>query len=547
MTIFRSVLLAAAFTAAATGNWPGSSVKAQERKGPALEGAWQLAQAGRRGDAAEEDERKRRPGKEQRQEDRRDGPNHPEAQRNVKPPVKVMPAQGGQGAHGKGDDSRRKEPPRIEARPPTPPNAVRQDSQRRQEETSKKPPGFDPARPPVMPKVTGDQLRRKQEDDKGGKDRPAVKPLVPPKVIVEDPRRKQEPPPHKQPPRKEEVRPSVPPKTIVQDPHKGGDHGRKEARDERRDGRGSPFRRLDDLKGLRKERVEQGGRKVIEEPDRRIIVKEQGRTIIRHDESERFRRKFRDVREERRNGLRIATFVGPDGVHIISEYDEHDRLVRRYRRYRDGRIVVLIDNRRPRHHHHSGPGFMTGLIIGTLLNLPPPKIHIPREKYIVEYDRASYEDVYEALTAPPVEELEDRYTLDEILYNHSLRERMRRIDLDTITFDFGSWEVAPEQYPKLERIARAINRILERNPDEIFLIEGHTDAVGSEEDNLTLSDRRAETVAMILSEEFGVPPENLVTQGYGEQFLKIPTDGPERANRRVAVRRITPLLSRADY
>jgi OmpA-OmpF porin, OOP family len=40
-----------------------------------------------------------------------------------------------------------------------------------------------------------------------------------------------------------------------------------------------------------------------------------------------------------------------------------------------------------------------------------------------------------------------------------------------------------------------------------------------------------------------VPPENLTTQGYGEQHLKVPTDGPERANRRVTARRITPLLS----
>jgi outer membrane protein OmpA-like peptidoglycan-associated protein len=33
-----------------------------------------------------------------------------------------------------------------------------------------------------------------------------------------------------------------------------------------------------------------------------------------------------------------------------------------------------------------------------------------------------------------------------------------------------------------------------------------------------------------------------VTQGYGEQQLKVRTSGPERENRRVAVRRITPLL-----
>ena len=77
----------------------------------------------------------------------------------------------------------------------------------------------------------------------------------------------------------------------------------------------------------------------------------------------------------------------------------------------------------------------------------------------------------------------------------------------------------------------------------MFLIEGHTDAVGSDDDNLSLSDRRAEAVALALSQQFQVPAENLTTQGYGEQYLKVPTQGPERLNRRVTVRRITPLLT----
>jgi OOP family OmpA-OmpF porin len=62
-------------------------------------------------------------------------------------------------------------------------------------------------------------------------------------------------------------------------------------------------------------------------------------------------------------------------------------------------------------------------------------------------------------------------------------------------------------------------------------------------DNLSLSDRRAEAVAIALSNQAGVPAENLTTQGYGEQYLKVPSDGPERQNRRVTVRRITPLLT----
>jgi len=120
---------------------------------------------------------------------------------------------------------------------------------------------------------------------------------------------------------------------------------------------------------------------------------------------------------------------------------------------------------------------------------------------------------------------------------------MPSIDLDTITFDTGSWEVTPDQARLLEPIAAAMRRAIARNPDEIYLIEGHTDAVGSDLDNLSLSDRRAESVAEILTQDFGIPPDNLTTQGYGEQFLKIPTQGPERRNRRVTVRRITPLLT----
>ena len=157
---------------------------------------------------------------------------------------------------------------------------------------------------------------------------------------------------------------------------------------------------------------------------------------------------------------------------------------------------------------------------------------------------ASEEDLYEALTAPPLERLDRGHSLEEIRQRYDLRERMRSVDLDTINFEFGSWEVAPEYYDTLEQLAEVINRILQENPEEVFLIEAHSDAVGSGIDNLSLSDRRAEAVAIILTHAFGVPAESLVTQGYGEQFLKLPTELPERENRRVSVRPIKPLMSR---
>ena len=56
-----------------------------------------------------------------------------------------------------------------------------------------------------------------------------------------------------------------------------------------------------------------------------------------------------------------------------------------------------------------------------------------RDRYIVEYERASDDDLYETLSAPPVDVLDRAYSLEEVRYSYELRERMRRIDLDAIT------------------------------------------------------------------------------------------------------------------
>ncbi len=311
-------------------------------------------------------------------------------------------------------------------------------------------------------------------------------------------------------------------------------------------------RNIDDLKGARRQRIEDGGRRtVIEEPGR-TIVKQDNRIVIQQDETARMRRAMPNARFERgRNGGSITTVDRPDNQKIISETDDRGQLVRRFRRDRDGRETSIIDNRRRNRVGRDiaiGAGIGVGVVAGaailnSLVRVAPPRVRIPRDKYIVRYEGATEDEVYDALNAPPVDRIDQRYTLDQVRATPYLRERMRRVDLDDITFDFGSWEVNPREYQRLERVAAAMRRVIRRNPDEVFLIEGYTDAVGSRVDNLTLSDRRAETVADILSREFQVPFENLATQGFGEDFLKIRTEAPERFNRRVAVRRVTPLIS----
>ena len=288
---------------------------------------------------------------------------------------------------------------------------------------------------------------------------------------------------------------------------------------------------MDDFRGERRE-TEQGGRKVFTEPGRVIVVDPGGQAFIRHNEVDRFRYGARDIQTQRVGNDTRTVVIRPDGSEIITVNGPDGQLLRRSRRYQ-GREVIIIDNsyRDPR------------AVGGFYVDLPPPVIRIPRDRYIVEAETASPDLIYDTLIAPPVERIGRRYSLDEIRYSPSVRQLMPSIDLDTINFETGSWEIPPDQAAKLQAIADGLNRVIAANPRAVFLIEGHTDAVGSDVDNLSLSDRRAESAAELLTQQFNVPAENLTSQGYGEQYLKIDTQGPERQNRRVTIRNIEPLLN----
>jgi outer membrane protein OmpA-like peptidoglycan-associated protein len=274
--------------------------------------------------------------------------------------------------------------------------------------------------------------------------------------------------------------------------------------------------------------VEQrGGRIIIDLGDGRIQVEP-----IVPDEGGRLLYGANDVDVEPLPGGRTRVIVyRPDGSRIITVRSRQGDIIRRVRVLPNGAEIVLIDNR------YEGPPRPP--VIGWV---PPPRVNIPRERYIVDLGRASRDDIRRALLAPPVQPLERGYTLEEVLVNEQVRAYSPRIDLDTITFAFGSATIGPDQMPALFALGQVMEQVITENPDEVYLIEGHTDAVGSDYDNLILSDRRAEAVAVALSQNFYVPPENLVTEGYGEQFLKVPTGGPERANRRATIRRLTDLM-----
>ena len=108
------------------------------------------------------------------------------------------------------------------------------------------------------------------------------------------------------------------------------------------------------------------------------------------------------------------------------------------------------------------------------------------------------------------------------------------IDLN-VHFDFGSAELTPEAAQALDELGRALSSAALAGYR--FRIEGHTDTVGTEEFNKTLSDQRAATVARYLESRFGVAGGRLETVGLGESELAVPTppQTPDMRNRRVHV------------
>ncbi|GGF11056.1 hypothetical protein GCM10011611_15870 [Aliidongia dinghuensis] len=71
--------------------------------------------------------------------------------------------------------------------------------------------------------------------------------------------------------------------------------------------------------------------------------------------------------------------------------------------------------------------------------------------------------------------------------------------------------------------------------DASFQIAGHTDAVGSDEANLALSERRAAAVKDYLVAKYGIDQNRLKTVGYGKTQLLDPANPTSGVNRRVQV------------
>ncbi len=111
-----------------------------------------------------------------------------------------------------------------------------------------------------------------------------------------------------------------------------------------------------------------------------------------------------------------------------------------------------------------------------------------------------------------------------------------KIVLYDILFDYDKATLQQSSDKQLQHVLT----LLAENPELHFEIQGHTDSDGSEEYNLELSQRRAESVLNYLV-LFGIEPSRLQAKGYGESLPVVPNDSDENKakNRRVVLAKTT--------
>jgi len=111
-------------------------------------------------------------------------------------------------------------------------------------------------------------------------------------------------------------------------------------------------------------------------------------------------------------------------------------------------------------------------------------------------------------------------------------ERGMVLTLSDVLFDTGRAELKPGAQRSIEQIASFLNE----HPERRVQVEGFTDSQGTEDYNLELSQKRADSVAMAIIQR-GIDAQRVRAMGYGEAYPKAGNGdaGSRQMNRRVEI------------
>src|ERR1700744_5590983 len=102
-----------------------------------------------------------------------------------------------------------------------------------------------------------------------------------------------------------------------------------------------------------------------------------------------------------------------------------------------------------------------------------------------------------------------------------------------VRFDYNSASISEGSMSAVQHLGEALSD--QQLAGTTFVVSGYTDAVGGEEFNQGLSERRADTIKQYLVDNYHIAANDLITVGYGKNHLANPTKPDDAANRRVKI------------
>jgi len=140
----------------------------------------------------------------------------------------------------------------------------------------------------------------------------------------------------------------------------------------------------------------------------------------------------------------------------------------------------------------------------------------------IDYHTSSIESIVREIV---IERKEIKNTLKDL--GAKVTDTEIQIELSgDVLFDFDEWDIRADAEESLKKVAE----IIETYQSTKVVISGHTDSIGSEEYNQTLSEKRAQSVKNWLSENGAIDPEIMETVGYGESKPVAPDTNPDESD-----------------
>lgn len=123
-------------------------------------------------------------------------------------------------------------------------------------------------------------------------------------------------------------------------------------------------------------------------------------------------------------------------------------------------------------------------------------------------------------------------SMDERTQLESLTITKPNVNME-IRFEYNSAAISEGSLSAVQHLGEALSD--QQLAGTTFVVSGYTDAVGGEEFNQGLSERRADTIKQYLVDHYHIAAADLITVGYGKTHLKDPANPSDAANRRVKI------------